>query len=201
VTILQIAKILKLNFESFDEEFFLRLAKDKEGYLFPDTYQFLPNVNPIEVIAVMERTFNNKIKEFLPEIEAQGKTVHDIIVMASIIEEEARTQETRNIISGILWTRIDIGMPLQVDAVFPYIMGKNTFQLTLEDLQVDSPYNTYKYKGLPPGAISNPGISSIMASVRPVKTQYLFYLSDMNGDMHYSNNFESHKRNKAVYLN
>ena len=92
-------------------------------------------------------------------------------------------------------------MPLQVDAVFPYINGKNTYTLTLDDLKIDSPYNTYKYKGLPVGPIANPGIEAIKAAVTPEESPYLYYLSDRNGNMYYAENFEEHKKNKRLYLN
>ena len=91
-------------------------------------------------------------------------------------------------------------MPLQVDAVFPYIMGKNTFELTREDLQFDSPYNTYKYKGLPPGPINNPGIDAILAAATPVKTKYVYFLSDKSGNFHYAVTYEQHLANKKKYL-
>jgi UPF0755 protein len=120
--------------------------------------------------------------------------------MASILEAEARTTETRKIISGILWKRMEIGMPLQVDAPFQYIIGKNTFQLTTNDLKFDSPYNTYKYKGLPPGPIGNPGLDAISATVNPIKTNYLYYLSDVRGNMHYAKTFAEHVINKEKYL-
>jgi len=120
--------------------------------------------------------------------------------MASILEKEARRSETRKAISGVLWNRIEIGMPLQVDAVFPYINGKNTFQLTYDDLEIDSPYNTYKYPGLPIGPIANPGLSSIQAAITPTESENLFYLSDYDGNTYFSQTFDQHKRYKAQYL-
>lgn len=91
-------------------------------------------------------------------------------------------------------------MPLQVDATFLYFLGKNTFELTLEDLKYDSPYNTYRYKGLPPGPIGNPGLSSIRAAAEPVGSPYWFYLSDKLGNFHFAVTFDEHKMNKQVYL-
>ena len=120
--------------------------------------------------------------------------------MASLLEEEARTTRSRQIISGILWKRIERGMRLQVDAVFPYILGKNTFELTLDDLAVDSPYNTYRYAGLPLGPISNPGLDSLRAALHPVQTPYLYYLSDKNGVFHWSRTYEEHLKKKKLYL-
>jgi len=199
-TVVEIAEALSNKFEDFDEEKFLKLALSREGFLFPDTYKFLPNVAPEEVISIMELNFKEKTESLITEIKERGLTLEEIVIMASILEEEARTRETREIISGILWTRIKIGMPLQVDAVFPYIIGKNTFELTLEDLKVDSPYNTYTNLGLPPGAISNPGLSSIMAALRPASSDDLFYLTGHDGIMRYSVTFAGHLRNKAIYL-
>ena len=120
--------------------------------------------------------------------------------MASIIEKEVITHEDMKTVSGVLWKRIAIGMPLQVDAVFPYIMGKNTFELTREDLQFDSPYNTYKYKGLPPGPINNPGLDSILAAATPAKTKYVYFLSDKDGNFHYAVSYAQHLANKKKYL-
>jgi len=200
LTNLEIAQVLKKRFENFDDETFIAISKDKEGFLFPDTYMFLPNVGPREVLSTLQNNFDNRIEPFLEDIEKSGKTLEEIIIMASIIEREARTQGSRDIISGILWKRIEIDMPLQVDAVFPYFLGKNTYQLTLKDLESDSLYNTYKYKGLPYGPIANPGLSSIKASLYPKMSPYLFYLSDKNGMMHYAEDFEGHKRNRVLYL-
>jgi len=148
----------------------------------------------------MENNFNVKISEIQDKIEKSKKSLKDVIIMASILEKEGNSFESNKIIAGILWKRIEIGMPLQVDAVFPYIIGKNTYELTLEDLKVDSKYNTYLHKGLPPGPISNPGIYSILATLEPIKTDNLYYLSDKNGTMHYATNFEQHKKNKELYL-
>lgn len=200
-SVAEISEIFQAEFKDFDGETFVKLAKGREGFLFPDTYKFLPNVGPREVIGVMEDNFAVKIAELQEEINRSGRSLEEIIIMASLLEEEARTQETREIISGILWKRLGLGMLLQVDAVFGYIIGKNTYQLTLEDLEFDSPYNTYLYPGLPAGSITNPGLSSIKAALRPRELEYLFYLSDRNGNMYYASNFEDHKKNKRLYLN
>ena len=149
----------------------------------------------------MLENFNVKIT---PELNAavaeSGRDFSDIVIMASLIEKEAGSRKDAEIISGILWKRIEIGMPLQVDAVFPYIIGKNTYEVTLQDLEVDSPYNTYKYPGLPIGPISNPGLVSIKAAINPQKTNYLYYLNDTNGVMHYATTFDEHKINKARHV-
>jgi len=199
-TVADIATILEAILIDFDTDAFLILAKSEEGYLFPDTYYFLPTDGPRQVITRMKENFIEKISTTAPAIKDFGESVHDVVVMASLLEKEARTMETREVIAGILWKRLKDGMPLQVDAVFPYINGKNTFQLSLEDLQVDHPYNTYTRKGLPPGPIANPGLDAIIAAINPEDTPYYFYLSDKEGMMHYARTFDGHLANKARYL-
>lgn len=199
----EMGKELSKKFNQFSSDEFNKIIKENnlEGKLFPDTYFFLPNIKAIDVVQIMERNFNKNISLVEKEIKESGKSLDEIITMASILEDEAKTSDSKKIISGILWKRLEIGMPLQVDAVFPYIINKNTYQLTKDDLQIDSEYNTYRYKGLPPGPITNPGMDSIIAAISPNKTNYLFYLSDRQGNMYYATDFEGHKKNKILYLN
>jgi len=199
-TIYDIANLVKKKFPRFDEVEFLEIAQKEEGFLFPDTYYFLPSVTPQSVITTMKDNFYKKIEEISVKIESFDKDLDEIVIMASILEKEARTLKSKQMIAGILWKRIEIDMPLQVDAVFPYIIGKNTYQLSLEDLKVDSPYNTYRNKGLPIGPIANPSLWSLLATVTPIDSDYLFYLSDQSGNMHYAVDFEQHKSNKRLYL-
>ncbi|MBI5005156.1 MAG: endolytic transglycosylase MltG, partial [Candidatus Lloydbacteria bacterium] len=199
-TVKDIASRILSIFPDFDSELFLRLAKEKEGYLFPDTYSWLPDVSPTQALSDMQKNFHEKIAPLAQTLAAFGKSEKEVIIMASLIEKEARQTDTRRIVAGILWKRLALGMPLQVDAVFPYINGKNTFQLTVEDLKVDHPYNTYTRKGLPPGPISNPGLDSILAAITPTASPYLYYLSDKDGNMHYARTFQAHVANKEKYL-
>jgi UPF0755 protein len=199
----EIAEILKKEkkLTHFDAMEFVRLASPHEGYLFPDTYQLLPNVTAQDVLGILLSNFDRRLAEVAPEMAAFNRSREDVIKMASIVEEEARTDETRRTIAGILWKRLDIGMPLQVDAAFAFVNGKRkSSELTLEDLAIDSPYNTYTHKGLPPTPISNPGLDSIRAAVQPVATKYFFYLSDDDGNMHYAVTNAEHEANKARYL-
>jgi len=200
LNIYEIAEILDNRFPKFSKEQFIALTKDKEGYLFPDTYFFTPNTQAPNIINVMEKNFQVKIDEMKEEIESSNRPLRDIIKMASIIETEARTSESRKIISGILWKRIEIGMPLQVDVTFKYINGKNSFNLTNDDLKIDSPYNTYVYTGLPPTPIANPGLDSILAAINPTETDYLFFLADKTGETHYASTFDEHIDNKKTFL-
>jgi UPF0755 protein len=148
----------------------------------------------------MKNNFESKMKEFLPEIARQKKFLRDIVIMASIIEKEVHNTEDRGLVSGILWKRIKEGIGLQVDASLTYLLGKTSAELTSTDLKIDSPYNTYKYKDLPRGPISNPGKEAIFAALFPVISPYLFYLSDKDGVTRYARNFEEHKENKLRYL-
>jgi len=199
-SIFQIADYLKANLIGFDKTKFLKLAKSNEGYLFPDTYFISPTIKPEAVVELMKNNFDQKIKT-VGGIATSTHSLKEIIIMASILEEEARTTESRRMVAGILWKRLSIGMPLQVDSTFLYINGKNTYELTADDLKIDSPYNTYKYRGLPPGPISNPGLDAIFAAVNPTNSKYLYFLSSKSGKMYYATTFEQHKRNKELYLN
>ncbi|MFA6554191.1 MAG: endolytic transglycosylase MltG [Candidatus Paceibacterota bacterium] len=196
-----IGETIKKSIPKFDLQTFLVLAKPYEGYLFPDTYYFYENVKPDDVVAQLRDTFNQKIKTELLAIQASGKSLEDVIKMASIVEKEASSTKDRKIIAGILLQRIKIGMPLQVDVPFYYVLNKKAGEgITLADLAIDSPYNTYKHTGLPPTPISNPGLDSIEAVLTPTKTNYLFYLSDSKGGMHYAVDHNGHLVNKDKYI-
>src|SRR3989344_581249 len=191
----EVAPLLKKALPFFDEKQFIAEAVSKEGFLFPDTYLFLPNVTPKEVIHLMEETFMKRVATIEKEIWAFKKPIRDIVIMASIVEKEARTTETRQKIAGILWKRLAKRMPLPVDVVFPYIFEGKPFDLTDGDLKVDSPYNTYLHARLPPGPITNPSLDSIRAAVTPIETPYFYYLADKKGEMYYAVTYEEHVRN------
>lgn len=196
----EISVQLAKNIPSFDVAFFLEHTRTQEGFLFPDTYFFSENATAEEVEKTMIANFNKKISPWIGEIEASGHTVRDIVIMASILEKEATTEEDKTLVSGVLWSRISKGMPLQVDATFLYLLGKKSSELTIADLQIKSTYNTYRNKGLPSGPIGNPGIVAIRAAIHPTTSPYLYYLSDDNGVMHYAKTFAEHIANKAKYL-
>lgn len=200
VTIREISELLEEELIEFDKETFDREARELEGYMFPDTYIFLPGETPEEIILKFYNNFENQLESIQSDIDEFGKPFPDILTMASIIEREARTLEEKRMIAGILWQRMDIGMALQVDAVFGYIKSIQTYNPSFADLKIDSPYNTYLNKGLPPGPISNPGLESIYATVTPTESPYLYYLTGQDGLMHYATTFEEHKQNRALYL-
>jgi UPF0755 protein len=172
----QIAELASVKLKNFNQDNFL--LKAKEGYLFPDTYFFFSSDNEEDVLKFMSENFEKKIKTVNSQILSAGKSENDIITMASLIEREAKGDADRGYISGILWNRIKKGMPLQVD----------------------SAPETYKTKGLPKGPICNPGLAAILASIHPVVSNYLYYLHDKNGVIHYAKTFEEHKKNKLKYL-
>lgn len=199
-TLKEMAAILDESLPQFSSNEFLSATAGKEGYLFPDTYFFSPKTTTNEVILVLEKTWNEKIKSLEKEFKKTTKSKEEIIIMASLIEKEARNADDDNIIAGILWKRIEIGMPLQVDATFAYTLGKTSAELTKADLKSKNPYNTYVYKGLPPTPIANPGMRALRATLAPEKTPYLFYLHDKNGVAHFAKTFQEHIRNKNLYL-
>ncbi len=196
----EMAARLGATFPAFDTELFLELAKDDQGRLFPDTYGFFPTVKPDLVLTTLKRTFVKKVPDFAVAVAASGKTEHEILTMASIIEKEANGDEDRKIVAGILWKRISIGMPLQVDAPFLYLLGKESKELTKKDLAMKSPYNTYINKGLPPTPINNPGLLAIEAALHPVESPYLYYLHDSSGAIHYASTYKQHQANIQKYL-
>jgi len=195
-----IVKILSKNIAGFDSVKFLALAKQNEGYLFPDTYFFNPNVTPDEVIIEMRTTFYRKLSTLEEKISASKKSLSDILKMASIVEKEANNNADRKLIAGVLWKRIEAGMPLQVDPPFFYFLNKTSSQLTLADLKVKSPYNLYQNMGLPPTPICNPGLNAIIATIEPIASKYWYYLSDSDGVMHYATTHDGHLANKEKYI-
>lgn len=200
-TTAEMAEIFDAQLERFDAEAFLSLAQPHEGFLFPDTYFFLPNANETIVFDALRQNFDSTIVTLAGDIERSERSLTEVVIMASILEKEAFDYEDRRRIAGVLWRRLEIGMPLQVDAAFSYSIGRTTFDLTTKDLvNKEDPYNTYANKGLPPGAIGSPSLSALKAAVTPIDEGYLFYLADRNYDTHYSKTYEEHLRKKALYL-
>jgi len=172
-----------------------------EGFLFPDTYNFNTKDKADDIIQKMKDNFNLKVDEGLRvEIERQGKTLKEIITMASIIEKEVPTYYDKRLVSGIFWKRLGINYPLQSCATLAYILGVNKWRYSVADTKIDSPYNTYKNAGLPPGPINHPGIWSIKAAIWPQHSDFFFFLSSRDGKTIFSRTFEEHTENKMIYL-
>lgn len=172
-----------------------------EGYLFPDTYQLEYGSSLEALVEMMLENFDKKItQELQTEMKRQRKTIFEVITMASLIEKEVQMPRDRRLVSGILWKRLNAGIPLQVDATISYITGKKTTKISKEETQIDSPYNTYRYKGLPFGPIANPGLDSILAALYPEKSNFWYYLSTPRGETIFSRTLEEHNKAKAKYL-
>ena len=184
-------------------QFFTDKPKKKglEGYLFPDTYQVYKNATVEDIARKMLENFDKKLTaEMRVDIESRGRTVFDIVRMASIIEAEVPHVEDRPIISGLLWKRLEVGMLLQVDSTLNYATGNKSRALSFEELKIDSLYNSYKYPGLPPTPIGNPGLDAIKAAIYPKESPYWFFLSSKDGKTIFSKTLEEHNAAKAKYL-
>jgi UPF0755 protein len=172
---------------------------DLEGYLFPDTYFISESETGTTLVSKLLNNFENKIcGDLKKEILSQDKTIHEIITLASIVEREAREDKDRPVVAGIFFNRLETGHPLQSDATLSYILGTDKIKYYQDDIDKESPYNTYKNIGLPPGPISNPGLEAIMATTHPTETDYFYFLNDANtGETIFARTFEEHKKNKA----
>ena len=204
---------LAVNDESFSAEF-TSLAKDLEGYLFPDTYVVPVGISASELVEMLRSTFDSKYEtEVLPSALDSDLTKDQIVIIASLLERETLGgEEEMKTIAGILIKRWKSGWRLDVDATVQYIVGRHwnaeedqwewwKDNLTSADLATDSPYNTYKNKGLPPGPISNPGLSTLLAAAKYKKnTLYWFYLHGTDGEVHYAETLAKHSANRAKYL-
>ncbi len=172
-----------------------------EGFLYPDTYYVPVGISAEDFVRMMLNNFNKKLTPDLRrQIAANKKSIFQVVTMASIVEKEVPSSTDKKIVAGILWKRIAGGMPLQVDATVNYATGKHDASVTLADTKIDSSYNTYKYYGLPPGPISNPGLDSILAAINPTTTPYWFWFS-ANGRTFYSQTYGEHSASVDKYLN
>jgi UPF0755 protein len=172
-----------------------------EGYLFPDTYRQYRDSEPVDLVIKMLRNFKQKFPlSWLNKLSERGYTVHQAVILASIVEREVASDEDRAMVADLFWRRIEAGRGLEADSTINYITGKKTPSVSAKDLAINSPYNTYRYRGLPPGPISNPGESSLKAVVFPKVNQYWYFLTTPSGQVIYSRTFEEHKKAKFQYL-
>ncbi|MDD3007053.1 MAG: endolytic transglycosylase MltG [Candidatus Pacebacteria bacterium] len=176
---------------------------DLQGFLFPDTYNFFKNASLEDVTTDMLDNFDRKLTtEMREEIKKHEKTIYETIILASIVEKEAGNKEEMPTIASVFYNRLGIGQPLQSDATVNYVTNAGRAMPTSEDLETDSPYNTYKYPGLPPTPICNPGIEAIKAAIYPAQTDYFYFLTtqDEEQNTYFSRTYEEHLQNKAMYL-
>ncbi|MFC1627074.1 endolytic transglycosylase MltG [Patescibacteria group bacterium] len=187
--------VLKLQEKiDIDPQEFILAAKPYEGMLFPDTYLIPQTASAQDIVDILVKTFKEKSPTQNPKN----------IIIASLIEREAKHQQDRPLVSSVIHNRLDIGMALQLDATVQYVLGKPgkwwPNNLTANNLKVSSPYNTYQNVGLPPKPIANPGLNALKAAINPDNTDYLYYVSDSSGYNHYAKDLEGHEQNIEKYL-
>ena len=202
----EVAQVVAQNLNIPEIEF---LKYAREGYLFPDTYLVPKTATAVGVIKIFEDNFNRRVdNELIERVKEKNLRVDQVVTLASLIEREAKFAEDRVKVAGVLLNRLDNGIKLDIDATVQYVLGYQAEdkswwkqELSLEDLEVDSPYNTYKNAGLPPGPIANPGLASIQAVLDvDANTPYLFYISDKSGHLHFAETLEEHNANIRKYL-
>ena len=199
----EIANILKKDIPSYKPDWREILAT-REGYLFPDTYLIPREADINLVMSLLNNNFNKRYNGVNAE-----KTIlsqKEIVTIASLVEREAKFAQDRPLVASVILNRLDIGMKLDIDATVQYALGWEEDEkrwwkknLTSADLKISSPYNTYRNAGLPPTPISNPGLSSILSVINPSKTNYLYYISDKSGHLHFATTIKEHNANIQKY--
>ncbi|KXH87573.1 hypothetical protein AU377_01965 [Sporosarcina sp. HYO08] len=172
-----------------------------EGYLYPATYPFFEEHPTVEFIvdSMLQATASN-VTPYLEYLESEEKSVHWLLTFASLLEREATAKADREVIASVFDNRLKAGMPLQTDPTVLYALGKHKDRVLYKDLEVDNPYNTYKYKGLPPGPIAGAGKSSIDAVIDPAQTEYFYFLADKEGKNYFAKTYEEHLKNRAEHI-
>lgn len=199
----EIAAILKQNIPSYNDSW-VEALKNEEGYLFPDTYLIPKDADVSTVISTLTNNFYTKIATIGLSKETPG--LSKIITIASLIEREAKYADDRPFVSSVIANRLDNGMALQIDATVQYIYGYNAStkkwwnEPTASQLKIPSLYNTYVHPGLPPAPICNPGLSAIEAAAHPSNTDYVYYVNDSKGKLHFATTLAEHNRNIEKYL-
>ncbi len=185
-----------------DEYAFLNAvtAPTVEGFLFPDTYRVFKDATVTDIVKKMLDHFDQQLTEQMRnDIARNNKNIFDVITLASVVERESKIADMP-MIADIFRKRLEIGMPLQSDATVNYVTGQSKLRPTFNDLAVDSPYNTYKYPGLPPGPISNPSLAAIKATIYPTPNEFYYFLTDLSGKAYYGRTYQEHQANIAAYL-
>lgn len=190
-----------VNSSSLSRQFKIIPEGNLEGFLFPDTYYFSKDTPPEEIVKVMLSRFEEVVPADIEERARKLKlTLKEVITLASLVEKEAKKDNERRLIAGVLYNRIRKNMKLECDATVQYALGKHKIRILYKDLKINSPYNTYLYPGLPPGPICNPGLSSIKAALEPASSEYLFYVAKPDGSHFFSKTYSEHLRAKKKYL-
>jgi UPF0755 protein len=195
-----IAKNAKKILPQFDESRFLAVAIPAEGKLYPETYFVPKEFTAEELFSLLTTTYDQETAFLAKAFATSTLSERDVLILASILEREANSTTSMAMVSGILRNRLNIDMPLQADASIEYVLDKPLQELTPEDLKMDSPYNTYLNRGLPPTPIGNPGIDAITAALLPTPSDYFYYITDTTGVFHYAKTYAKHLDNIERYL-
>jgi len=172
-----------------------------EGYLFPSTYLIPTDDSPEQVTTILVDQFRKELpRDAAARAKALGRTLPEVVVIASLIEREGKVDEDRPVIASVIYNRLRLGMPLEVDASIEYTFAEHHDVITKRDLEIDSPYNTYRHTGLPPTPIANPGKASLDAAFRPATTDYLYYVAKPDGHSAFAKTLQEHNANVARYL-
>lgn len=194
----------EINSGTFDYDFltdYPDVQNKLEGYLFPDTYYFNKGTSAHGMIDMMLHRFAEKMQtlNYQQRVQKEGFTLHQAVTIASMVEREARSAKERPIIAGVIQNRLRRNMPLQVDATIQFALGRQEPKVYYKDLEIDSPYNTYRNTGLPPGPIASPGEESLLAVVSPIKTDYLYYVAKSDGSHAFAKTLQEHIANMNKY--
>ena len=164
-----------------------------EGFLFPATYELQPDMNEQDIMNMMAQALDGRLtRKMRARAREMDLSIYELITLASLIEKEALFAEDRPIIAQVFYKRLKRGMPLQTDATLQYLMDAPKEDVSIADTQIESPYNTYQNKGLPPGPIASPGMDAIEAALYPADTDYLYFVADRSGHNHYSMTYDEH---------
>jgi len=164
-----------------------------EGYMFPNTYRITKGNTEEQILGMMTLQFDKQFTESMRARAAEmGLSIKDVIILSSLVEKEAQLPSDRPIIAGVFLNRLKNNMPMQSCATIQYILGYPKAELSVQDTEISSPYNTYQHMGLPPGPISNPGIAAINAVLYPQNTDYVYFVADKQGAHHFSKTYEEH---------
>ncbi len=199
-TAAEFATIASMSLSDFETEEFKEISVNDEGRLFPDTYYLPVDFTATELHELLLATYVDKTANLQTQMATHPLGEDGVLILASLLEREANSEESMRMVSGILQNRLTEGMRLQVDASLEYVLERPLSTLDASDLDIDNPYNTYRYGGLPPTPIGNPGLQAILAVLDPIESNYYYYITDEEGNFHYARTFDEHKLNIAKYL-
>jgi UPF0755 protein len=200
-----IAALVEASLPSISAHDYEAAASDLEGYLYPETYRIPKHFTALDVVNLERATYEERVRPLREQIAASGFSEYEVLTLASIIEREANDETSMKMVSGIFQNRLSIGMALQADASIEYTLDTPLGELEEGELaanlrELDSPYNTYLYSGLPPTPIANPGLTAIKAVLEPTPSEYFYYLTDSEGNFYYAKTLDEHNDNIAKYL-